>query len=171
MARRRAGQDNNPAQQGVDTIGFDIAPKQATALRLRRLGYTYDQIAQKIGYKTASAARKLIKRAEREIVRDEARELVGWQLDRIDMALTRVMERIEQNGEYALFAVDRLAPLLKRQAELMGLDAEKDNLLASLPYTKRVVLEDAAATSEPADDEPAPLTALLAGDPEGEWPA
>lgn len=101
-------------------------PRAAQAIRLRRLGYTYDEIARRCGYGDESGARKAIKRANARIVRDDARALVGWQLDQLDIALSVVMESVQRRDKDSLWAVDRLTPLLKRQAELMGLDAEKN---------------------------------------------
>lgn len=113
------------AQEVNDSLEFRAAPKVAQAMRLRRLGYTYEHIAREVGYQTEAGARLAIKKANAKIVRDEAAALAGWQLDMLDTALQVVMTRIARNDENSLWAVDRLAPLLKRQAELMGLDAPK----------------------------------------------
>ena len=101
------------------------APRAAQALRLRRMGYTYADIATRVGYRDESGARKAIKNANARIIRDESRALVGYQLDQIDIALSVVMEAIAKRDKGSLWAVDRLVPLLKRQSELMGLDAPK----------------------------------------------
>ncbi len=118
---------------------MQAAPRAAQALRLRRLGYTYAEIAERVGYKEESGARKAIKQASKKIIRDEAREPVGWQLDQLDIALQLVLQRIQRNDEYSLFAVDRLAPLLKRQAELMGLDAPKVDPASVQPIRREYV--------------------------------
>lgn len=112
-------------QRGTESLDFQAAPRAAQALRLRRLGYTYDEIAQRVGYANESGARKAVKTANARIVRDEARALVGYQLDQLDVALSVVMEAIAKRDKGSLWAVDRLVPLLKRQADLMGLDAPK----------------------------------------------
>jgi predicted transcriptional regulator len=112
-------------QRGTESLDFQAAPRAAQALRLRRLGYTYDEIAREVGYANESGARKAVKTANARIVRDEARALVGWQLDQLDVALSVVMEAIAKRDKSSLWAVDRLVPLLKRQADLMGLDAPK----------------------------------------------
>lgn len=126
MARRKAPKNEKPnALEANDALEFTAAPKVAQAMRLRRLGYTYEQIAHKVGYQTEAGARLAIKKANAKIIRDEGAALVGWQLDQLDAALSVVMTRITRNDENSLWAVDRLVPLLKRQAELMGLDAPK----------------------------------------------
>lgn len=121
-----APSDKAAVQNRPVPVDWQAAPRAAQALRLRRLGYTYAQIAEQCGYKDESGARKVVKNATRKIVRDEAQELVGYQLDMLDTALNLVLRRIERDDQYSLFAVDRLGPLLKRQAELMGLDAPKE---------------------------------------------
>lgn len=123
MARRHPQDKNQDIQAGH--IDLSAAPRVVQALRLRRLGYTYDQIAQECGYSNASGARKAVVKASRSIIRDEAQELVNWQLDRLDAALQVVMTRIEVNDPQSLDAVERLVPLLKRQAELMALDKQR----------------------------------------------
>ena len=95
---------------------------------MRRLGYTYAQIADKCGYGNESSARTAIKKANARIIRDEAQALVGWQLDMIDQALQVVLKRITADDNNSLWAVDRLTPLLKRQAELMGLDRKDEGI-------------------------------------------
>ena len=123
--RSNAKRENSRAQEERESVDFQAAPRAAQALRLRRLGLTYQDIADRVGYKNESSARTAVKNASRRIIRDEARELVGWQLDQLDIALNVVLHRIQRNDEYSLWAVDRLVPLLKRQSELMGLDAPK----------------------------------------------
>jgi len=123
-------------------LDMQAAPRAAQALRLRRLGFTYAQIAEQCGYKDESGARKVIKNATKRIVNEEARELVSWQLDALDEALQVVRSRIRKNDEHSLWAVDRLAPLLKRQAELMGLDVKNDNAGAGLALVSVPIAAD-----------------------------
>ena len=122
---RKPKADTTSAQANPSLVDMQAAPRAAQALRLRRLGYTYAQIAERCGYRDESGARKIIKNATKRIVNEEARELVSWQLDALDEALYVVRDRIRRNDKDSLWAVDRLAPLLKRQSELMGLDAPK----------------------------------------------
>jgi hypothetical protein len=134
MAERKA--KNEATQEKPNAItDINALPRVAQALRYRRLGYTYDEIAHMCGYPHASNARKAIKQAESRIIRDEARALVNRQLDMIDMALSHaVMKKIESGD---LWAVDRLVPLLRRQAELLGLDAPPNS-----PVTNTTVYEE-----------------------------
>lgn len=121
--RRKAA--NTSAQANPVPVDWQAAPRAAQALRLRRMGYTYAEIAERCGYKEESGARKAIKKASQNIIQDEARELVQWQADALEEAIRLVRERIRRDDQYSLFAVDRLAPLLKRHSELFGIDAPK----------------------------------------------
>lgn len=124
MARNR--QDANQDAQPV-RIDHQAMPRVAQALYFRRMGFTYAEIAEQTGYANESGARKAIKKAEAGIIRDEGRALMMLQLDRINLALRfAVMPRILEKGD--LWAVDRLVALLKRQAELMGLDTVRTEI-------------------------------------------
>lgn len=144
MARRRNTNDPNEkpnAQEPNESLEFRTAPKVAQALRLRRLGYTYEQIAHEVGYQTEAGARLAVKKANSKIIREEASALAAWQLDMLDTALQVVMTRIARNDKDSLWAVDRLTPLLKRQAELMGLDTKPDAGDAPSAVMRRYILE------------------------------
>lgn len=124
-ARQQKRENPRAKDSAVSSVDFNAAPRVAQALRLRRLGYTYAQIATVCGYGNESSARSAVKKANQKIIRDEAQALVGWQLDMIDQALQVVLKRITADDKDSLWAVDRLTPLLKRQSELMGLDVER----------------------------------------------
>lgn len=124
---RKPKADRTSAQASPIPLDMQAVPRAAQALRLRRLGYTYAEIAKECGYKDESGARKVVKNASRKIINDEARELVSWQLEALDEALAVVRSRIRKNDEHSLWAVDRLSPLLKRQSELMGLDVKVES--------------------------------------------
>lgn len=105
------------------------------ALQMRRLGHTYEEIAESCGYANASGAWKAIKKAESSVIRDEGRALVNRQLSYIDYALsTCVMPQVKAGD---LFAVDRMVALLKRQADLLGLDAPKE-----VPLIQQTVIRE-----------------------------
>src|SRR5690242_4790544 len=133
---------NTTAQANPVPVDWQAAPRAAQALRLRRMGYTYAEIAERTGYASESGARKAIKNANARIIRDEARALVGYQLDQIDLALSVVMEAIAKRDKGSLWAVDRLVPLLKRQADLMGLDVKQESAGAGLALVSVPIAAD-----------------------------
>jgi len=134
--------ENGRAQESALPRDMQEAPRAAQALRLRRMGFTYAEIAERTGYSSESGARKAIKTANARIIRDEARALVGYQLDQIDLALSVVMEAIAKRDKGSLWAVDRLVPLLKRQADLMGLDAKPESAGAGLALVSVPIAAD-----------------------------
>lgn len=140
--KQKQKRENTHAQEERVAVDWQAAPRAAQALRLRRLGFTYQEIADRVGYANESSARTAVKKSSQRIVRDEARELVGWQLDQLDIALQLVLQRIQRNDEYSLFAVDRLTPLLKRQSELMGLDVKPESAGAGLALVSVPIAAD-----------------------------
>lgn len=96
------------------------------AYRLHILGHSYRAVARQCGYPGPSSAMRAVKRARREVVVQDTRGIAARQSDRIERAVSVVMESIETwPVKDKLWAVDRLVPLLKRESELFGLDAEK----------------------------------------------
>lgn len=132
------GKRNAQASTKSAVKDMNELPRAAQALRLRRLGYTYAEIAAQVGYANESGARYAVKKASARIVRDEARELVGWQADMIEAALRVVNERIQKNDKYSMYAVDRLVALSKRYSELMGLDAPKPEHVVAKPMVVEI---------------------------------
>jgi hypothetical protein len=59
-------------------------------MELRLEGLTYAEIASKIGYASAAGAHKSVRRALVEVGADEARELLPFQLMRLDDLLAQV---------------------------------------------------------------------------------
>src|SRR5579885_3695432 len=93
----------------------NAAVRLAEALRLRRMGYTYADIARQVGYKDESGARKAVKKALARLIHNEAQELaehsMRLQLDRIDMALEKAVMPALEKGD--LDAARTLVVLLK----------------------------------------------------------
>lgn len=132
MARKARNQESQPMQDS------SVELRTIKALRLRALGYTYAEIAHEVGWANESSAYRAIKKALGRTIRDEARALVNLQLDRIDFALMNAVMPKVQKGD--LWAVDRLVTLLKRQAELLGLDAVAEAPELRQNYTKTIHL-------------------------------
>ena len=94
--------------------------RQLKALDLRIAGATYEQIAERLGYAGRAAAYRgvqaILKRREQEPA-DELRKMEGERLDRLQLGLWNQAA----NGDRE--AIDRLLRLMKRRADLFGLDA------------------------------------------------
>jgi hypothetical protein len=127
---------------GQYTRTEETAERDAEAARLRSRGWSYQQIADELGYAHHSNARKAVKRALEAIVAEPAEDLRQIELGRLDamwqIALA-VLERyhvtvsngrlitiggkpLEDDGP-VLAALDRLLKIQERRARLLGLDA------------------------------------------------
>ncbi|MEE4491604.1 hypothetical protein [Streptomyces sp. BE230] len=118
------------------------AEREAEAARLRSRGWTYQQIADEVGYKYRADAYNAVQAALKATVREPADELRALELMRLDtlyVAATEVLERkhitvsngriIDLNGTPlpddgpTLAAIDRLLKIQERRSRLLGLDA------------------------------------------------
>lgn len=135
------------------------------ALRLRIIGYGYAEIARRCGYTNPGTAWKAIKRLRDHQRTDDQRAMADLQSDRIEQAIVTVMESIENWApKDKLWAVDRLAPLLKRQSELLGLDAPTKAATAG-PTILEIPSDMAAALRGQAN---IPVMETMRGDSTGE---
>lgn len=128
-----------------------ILLRRAEACRLRVAGYTYEQIAETMGYSSAALVRNDVKRAldryveeqKRPIEELRARELAA--LDRAQQVVTEVMESDHlkvNNGQVVMYhdpergedvklldegpklaAVDRVVKISESRRKLLGQDA------------------------------------------------
>jgi len=106
------------------------AELQRQALALRANGATYEAIARRLGFKTASAVYKIVRAALLATVRepaDELRALEALRLDRLMLPLWPLLagDDATAHPERLLRAVDRLLAVMARRAELLGLDAPR----------------------------------------------
>jgi len=131
----------------------------AEAAKLRIMGLTYAQIAQRMGC-SAGAAHKYVKRAA-EGYELQAAEAIETQRKletaRLDHAMTVVMSqiaRLAQSTKPNPAAIDQLVRISERRAKLLGLDAATEVLvtqrleseLAAVVEALRGALDDAAFT-------------------------
>lgn len=98
------------------------AEKRKQALDLRRAGWSYQDIADEVGYSGKGAAHNAIRIAIKEITRESASELIELQLSRLDDLLAGLYEAA-RNGD--LFAVDRALKIEDQRARLLGLYEQK----------------------------------------------
>jgi hypothetical protein len=112
------------------------ADKQVEALNLRRAGEDYEEIAQKVGYRAASGAWHAVRAALQRNIREPADEVRKLEVDRLDRLLGGIWEKaVAGDGE----AIDRVLRIMKRRAELLGLDAPKN---LKMEHSGEVVLLD-----------------------------
>lgn len=99
---------------------LDTAQKRAQVLELATAGFSFREIATKVGYAGPSGAYRAFQSGLRQIVQPRAEEYLQLELSRID-ELVSVLWPLGKGGD--LKAIDRLLRLMKRRAELLGLDA------------------------------------------------
>jgi hypothetical protein len=137
MPRQRNGKGRYDRQ-------LSTAQRDAEAARLRTRHYTYEQIAEQLGFADRGHAYKAVERALKSITREPAEELRALELQRLDRlarAAEEVLERrhvhvsggnivrddetgesLEDDGP-TLQAIDRLLKIQARRAALLGLDS------------------------------------------------
>ena len=110
-------------QNGTPKRGH-LAPetvdRKIRALELRRAGKTFDEIAAALGYADRGGAYKAVETGLRETLRETATDLRTLELQRLD-ELTAAFWPMALSGD--AHAADRVLAMMKRRADLLGLDA------------------------------------------------
>lgn len=104
------------------------AQKRKKALDLRRAGWSYDDIAEEIGYANKGSAHRAVKQGIADITRESATELLELELSRLDDLMAGAYENA-RNGD--LFAIDRVLKIIDQRAKFLGLydrEPEDDNI-------------------------------------------
>ncbi|MFD8667068.1 hypothetical protein ACFV1U_16945 [Streptomyces microflavus] len=128
------------------------AQRDAEAARLRTQGWTYQRIADHLGFKQRADAYNAVKRVLDATVREageDIRALELERLDRLEAAANEVLEREHvtvSNGRVValdgaplpddgpvLAAIDRLLKIQERRAKLLGLDAPTKQAITISP--------------------------------------
>ena len=117
----------------IRSAEVENAEKEAHALRLRKQGLTYEQIAAELGMHDRSGARKIVQRALDKTIQEPADELRRLEVERLDALLVAMWPAAEAGKGYA---VDRCLAIMDRRAKLLGLDAPARKIV-------EVVTEDA----------------------------
>jgi hypothetical protein len=93
--------------------------KQAEALRLRKQGKSFDEIATLLGYSSKSGAHKAVLSALQKTLSEPAEELRTLECARLDAALAAIWPQVESGDIDAIYAMLKVS---KRRSELLGLD-------------------------------------------------
>lgn len=97
----------------------DIARRRAQALELRRAGVSWQDIANRLGYKSRSAACQDVRRAMEDIVRVPAQQHIAEEVDRLDAMLQGLWPSARKGG---VQSIDRVLKIMDRRARYLGLD-------------------------------------------------
>jgi len=155
------------------------------ALELRKAGYGYDYIAEKLGYRGRQGAWAAVNRALKKVKGEPAQELIDIELHRLD-SLWRPMYVRALRGD--IKAIDRCLAIMRRRAELLGLDGAqalnitlngqlgvKANVDITSHYNEDQIAEILAGMAEygafdeaDLDDDNAEAEPVYTGDTDGE---
>jgi hypothetical protein len=94
--------------------------RQRQALELRKAGWTFQAIANEVGYANRSSAADAITTALRATVQEAADDLRKLECERLDSLLSAMWPK-GVGGNH--LAVDRCLAIMERRARLLGLDA------------------------------------------------
>ncbi len=110
---------------------IERSEKRKKCLEMREAGYSYEEIAEAMGWKGKSTARKFVQRALKATYQEPADAVRQLELRRLDRLAKGIWQ--QATGKPAigdtpaeppsLFAIDRLMKLMDRRARLLGLDA------------------------------------------------
>ena len=123
------------------------ALKDTEALRMRSLGWTYQQIADKQGVSKQTASERC-KRALAAIPAeavDEHRRIEG---ERLDLLMQVAMDKVMEGGKGVMFAIDRVLAIQDRRAKLLGLDAPTKSTVVTLDYIEAEIMRLEAELGE-----------------------
>ena len=97
----------------------NLVDKEIRVLELRRMGFTWQRIAEQVGYADHTGAYAAYKRAIKRTMQQPADELREQELDRIDRLQLAAWPRAMEGDSRAILTIVRL---MERRAKLIGLD-------------------------------------------------
>jgi hypothetical protein len=97
-----------------------VEEKQAQALEYRKMGYSYAQIAQALGYAGPQGAQAAVESALARIIREPAEAVLKLELERLDGMFSKPYQNAIAGD---LVAVNSCLAIMARKARLLGLDA------------------------------------------------
>lgn len=96
-----------------------VAERRAEALRLRRMGRTYAEVADTLGYSSPQSASKDVSRALAKVVHEEGHALLALERERTETLLAITWPLAEAGDTRAIREAVRI---LERRARMLGLD-------------------------------------------------
>ncbi len=114
----RQGPTDGKHKQGKHRVA--VVDRQVAAVRLRRNGCTYDEIAATLGYAGRGSAHKAVGAALHAVRSEEVDTYRALELARLDRLQEAVWDKAVHGN---LRAVDTVLKIMARRASLLGLDA------------------------------------------------
>lgn len=98
----------------------ELEAKEAKVLELRRAGFTFQRIAEEVGYATPSGAQRALERIMTRNIPQAPEEFRWQELDRLDRMQVALWPRAMKGDDRAIGTIIRL---MERRARLVGIDA------------------------------------------------
>lgn len=97
-----------------------VEEKQLNALEYRKMGYSFAQIADALGYKGPQGAHEAVQAALKRIIREPAEDVLRLELERLDALFMKPYQSALAGDLQALAGC---LSVMGRKARLLGLDA------------------------------------------------
>jgi len=110
--------------------------RKLKALELRKAGFTYQAIADMVGYKTAGGAHRAVLTALKKTLQEPSDEVRKIELERLDELLKALWDK-RHNPAYA----DRVLRIMERRSKLLGLDAPTKTDVTSAGEKIRIFID------------------------------
>jgi hypothetical protein len=131
----------------------EVIAKERQSLLLRQQGYTFDEIASRLGYKGESGAREAFRRALLRTLQEPASEVRELEINRLDIAQVAIWDRV-QNGDLPAIVV--LLKIMERRAKYLGLDAPVKAQIEATYYDTEIIDAEVLRLIRILDSQPAP---------------
>jgi hypothetical protein len=107
-------------EQTAEEKAAEREAKELKVLELRRAGFTFQRIAEEVGYATPSGAQRALERIMTRNVPQAPEEFRWQELDRLDRMQVALWPRAMKGDDRAIGTIVRL---MERRARLVGIDA------------------------------------------------
>jgi hypothetical protein len=114
----------------------NAAVRAGQALNMRKLGYTYDRIAQHCSYRDRGAAFHAVQRELKRTITPVAEDVRTLELARLDELLTVFYAKSMKGDGWSM---DRVLRIMERRSAYLGLDVPKTDPTRSAPVEWRIV--------------------------------
>jgi hypothetical protein len=138
--------------------------KRQQAIRLRRAGVQYDEIAARVGFKDRRSAQRAVVKELESFPPEDVAIVRAMEVERLDALLFSQWRRAMDGDGWA---VDRVLRVMERRSRLLGLDAPMRQQLEVI--TDSVLDEEIARLTAQLAAREAALAAGRETDPDATW--
>jgi len=129
----------------------EVLMREAEVVKLRRGGLTWDMIADRVGYKSPSAAHAAYMRAAARIVQDDIESIRKLEAERLDLAQSAIWGGVLSGSIPSVVALVRIQ---ERRAKLLGLDQPIRQQIEVTNYDGDTIDREVARLAELLDSSP-----------------